>query len=163
MVDPRFFIARQEEELIDRPIQIRQTDPVSPVENQIWYNWYEQRLKIFKSGIITIIADAGAMGASEVPVSQILDFSNNMNFFKVLAPASPTSYNIAAVNNMPEGYEHSLHIINTGSANVTISLPVAVFVNAGDSLVVAPGFQSVVRFFKGDGNTFASVRTFLIA
>lgn len=105
----RRHLGRQEESVNETGVQMRATDPVSPVSDQTWINTSQNKMKYFDGDSVVVLHE-GHMGAAiEVPVSGIVDAVASRSWFKDVN----ADYTINAFNNFPEGLNMYLRMRNT--------------------------------------------------
>jgi hypothetical protein len=123
----RRHLGRQEEDINETGVQVRSSDPVSPVLNQTWINTTQNRLKYF-DGTNKVVLVEGTIGAAqEVPVSGVLDAVATRSFYKDVT----TDFSINSFLNFTEGLTVFLKIKNTNLdvkevTNITVPSPTAI-------------------------------------
>ena len=90
----RVHIARQEETIQEKGLQIRNNDPATPVENQLWLNIATNSINVAKSGGVIKLNDASY---SETVVI------TNINLITKTLVLSKTVQNPSRTKIFPEG------------------------------------------------------------
>lgn len=68
----RTHIARQEESIQEKGLQLRNTDPVAPVDGQLWLNVANNSINIAKSGGVIKLNDASYSETVTITSSNLL-------------------------------------------------------------------------------------------
>lgn len=126
-------IGYQEEGILEKGIQIRSDDPVSPIENQLWLNTVEQRLKLRKGGVSIVLIE-GTSEALEIPPSKIVDLFKSRSFFKSVSFDYDFTF-----ENFNSGMFCNIRIDNTATAvnQITdLTFPSSANINDGDYFIV---------------------------
>lgn len=62
----RVHLHKQEEDILERGVQIRTSTPDSPLENQLWIDPLKREINLFKNGIKVTIGTNGINSAEEI-------------------------------------------------------------------------------------------------
>lgn len=147
-------IGYQEEGILEKGIQIRSDDPVSPVNDQIWLNTTEQRLKLRKDGIDIVILE-GVGESLEIPPSKIVDLFKSRSYYKEISAAYDFTF-----SNFNSGMFVTVRFDNTSVAvqQITeLTFPSSGSVNDGDYFIIysASNLDKFYVWFDLDGQTIA--------
>jgi hypothetical protein len=124
----------------EKGIQIRSTDPVSPVENQVWINTTETALKYYKSGTKYILTQ-WAIPPVTVAAGSVDANSGNI-FYKAITADQTFTFDNFAV-----GMEWTLIVYNNSSSNKTLTFPANTRLNDSVSdAVLLPYTTTLFKF-----------------
>lgn len=104
----RVHIARQEETIPERGLQIRTVDPVSPAENQLWLNTATNSINVAKSGGIiklndttfseTVVVTRNNMITKTITLSKTVQNPSRTKIFPSGGPAQIYSTDFSVVS-----------------------------------------------------------------
>jgi hypothetical protein len=109
----RTHIAKQEELVAESAVQLRDDDPITPVEGQLWINTFENKLKLKKDNDIKILVEGHIGAAAQLQASGILDAAISRSYYK----SSSEPFAVTSVANLVEGVSLVFRVTNP-AANV---------------------------------------------
>jgi hypothetical protein len=104
----RRHLGRQEENVEETGLQVRGADPITPVNNQVWINFNQNKIKTLVGGDKVVLVDGGIGSAVEVPLNGILDATISRSFFK----QASSNLEITSFLNFTEGLICYLKVSN---------------------------------------------------
>lgn len=113
----RKHLGKQEELIDESGVQIRENDPINPVENQTWINTNQNILKTRKNNETIVLAEGTIGAALEVPPTGIMNLALSRSFFKNIT----ADYEITDLVNYREGVVAYLKIRNTNLKQTEIT------------------------------------------
>lgn len=143
----RTAIMKQEESVTEHGVQIRSSDPGSPVTDQFWYNTTSKALKHRESGntrTITSPAIASAISAFDIDWSQT--YVSGGIFTKQLTANSTFTF-----SNETAGQIIIVRLINDGTGGYTVSWPTVKWPGGTTPTMTTTASKSDVYTFFYDG------------
>jgi hypothetical protein len=95
----RKHLGKQAENVDESGVQLRDTDPVSPVVNQTWINTTQRKLKTRTLTSTLVLAEGEFSDAIEIPPSNIIDLGQSRAYFKEIL----SDYELLDAQNFVEG------------------------------------------------------------
>lgn len=108
-------LTAQEEGVIESGIQLRITEPTSPVDNQVWIRTDLRRIKA-RIGGQTVVLSRGRTQSLEL-IGSTLDTSLSDTFYKNIATGE-----VLTLANLADGSRADIMIYNTSFSNITVSI-----------------------------------------
>lgn len=142
-------IVSQEEGIKDVGVQVRASDPISPVADQTWINKTQRRLKT-RDGSETIILASGPT-ATAVLSGATLDAVLADSFSDVVTGAKEYT-----ISNLQSGKRISLLVQNTDDAAAAISFTNAVIYDENENSQVDANSDKLFTIFNIDGEYYVS-------
>jgi hypothetical protein len=105
----RRHLGRQQEAVEETGVQLRNDDPIAPVEGQVWINKISNKIKVYRNNEKIVVARGDVGPSVEIPVSGIINLEQSRHWFKDV----DADYNIVDFQNIPEGLTGFIKIKNT--------------------------------------------------
>lgn len=146
------FIGYQSETGTDeRGVQIRSSDPISPVDKQVWINLVDKAFKV-RNGATTILATQGWPISATIPLLDI-DANSGIVFYKSISIDSTFTF-----TNFVSGMQWQVFINNSDVNPHTVTFPVGtMYQDAVNDPIIAAGTTTLFKFVKIDTLTYCIV------
>ena len=136
---------------IEKGIQLRASDPFSPISNQLWINTTEGNVKINNAGNITVISETYPVGYT-LPALAV-DATNGISFKSTISANSTYTF-----SNFVTGSVWNLIITNTDISSHTLTFPAAVkYQSPTLDPVVNAGATVYCKFVQYDDNIYCII------
>jgi hypothetical protein len=106
-------IVKQEEDVNEVAVQLRDDDPTTPAEGQTWLNTSQNKLKLKKDNDIRILIEGHIGAAIQLQADGIIDAAKSRSYYK----DSTVPFAVTATANIVEGVSVNFRITNT-AANI---------------------------------------------
>ena len=123
-------LTRQEEAIKEVGIQLREDDPVDLLEDQVWLNLNENKLKSYVDGQMRVYFENYTTTSLEIPSSGRLDANMSYSHYKEILDSETFT-----IDNMLDGVDVKIVLTNNQSDSVKkvdVTLPSAAQMNNGN-------------------------------
>ena len=123
-------LTRQEETIKEVGVQLREDDPVDLLEDQVWLNLNENKLKSYVDGQVRVYFENYTTTSLEIPSSGRLDANMSYSHYKEILDSETFT-----IDNMLDGVDVKIVLTNNQSDSVKkidVTLPSATQMNNGN-------------------------------
>jgi len=146
-------LVAQEENVSESGIQLRNDEPSSPVEQQIWIRKDQKRLKAFVDGQIVVLSKGNPFSVAISGTD--IDLAISESFYKTIS--SSTQFNLLNLN---AGDRIDFTITNSGASPVDVSFVQEVLFADGTNGTLAASQTKLFTVLKVDTRIVVRASTF---
>jgi hypothetical protein len=146
-------LVSQEENVSESGIQLRNDEPSSPVDQQIWIRKDLKRLKAFVNGQVVVLAKGDPFSALISGVN--IDYAVSQSFYKTVSTS--TQFNLM---NLSAGDRIDFTITNNGASSINVTFIQEVLFADGTNGTIAASQTKLFTVLRVDTRIVVRASTF---
>ena len=126
---------------VEKGLQIRASDPVSPIASQVWLNTVQKAVKIYDGSTVWVTTQ-GWPASYDNTGNTTIDANNGINFTTTISTDTTFTF-----NNFVSGMQWQIFITNSDVSNHTMTFPALVqYQDAANDIIINASTTNLFKF-----------------